>query len=285
MRERQAPGAIVLAIMPRPTASGNRHRHPRRRRSPARRRRLARPSEGAGGPVPDRDLGADELLRHALAARAVHGQAPARPARRRRRGARLQCPQARARDRLRRADAAGAVVADLRPLHRLRLPHAVLRRHARRPRARAQEGGRRRRCLHGDRPLPDGERAAVPGRADVPDRRQRLLQAEHLDPGRRPLRAGRSAPRPRLFGLLRRRQPRRLHRAADLRHARPGRRLALRLRRRRRRHGARAGHLPDEPGQAALRSAAGDVTGDAGWPRPRRSCSACRSASSCCSGC
>ena len=49
----------------------------------------------------------------------------------------------------------------------------------------------------------------------------------------------------------------------DLRHARPDRRLALRLRRRRRRHGARAGHLSHEPGQAAVRSAAGDVAGDA----------------------
>ena len=53
-------------------------------------------------------------------------------------------------------------------------------------------------------------------------------------------RARRSAPRPRVLDLLRRHQPRRVPGAARLRHARRGARLALRLRRRRRRHDARA---------------------------------------------
>ena len=61
----------------------------------------------------------------------------------------------------------------------------------------------------GDRPFHDGERAPVLRRADGAHRRQRLLQAEHLDPGRRPLRARRSAPRPRLRRLLRRHESRR----------------------------------------------------------------------------
>ena len=51
--------------------------------------------------------------------------------------------------------------------------------------------------------------------------------------------AGR-APRRRLLHLLHGHQPRRLHRAAGLRLSRPARQLALRLRRRGRRHGAAA---------------------------------------------
>ncbi len=72
------------------------------------------------------------------------------------------------------------------------------------------------------------------------DLRQRRVQAQHLRADRRPLCAGRSAPRPRLFDLLCRHQSRRLPRAAGLRHARRSCRLALRLRRRRRRHDHRA---------------------------------------------
>ena len=75
------------------------------------------------------------------------------------------------------------------------------------------------------------------------DPRLRLLQAEHLDPGRRALRAGRPSPRPRLFDLLCRHQCRRISGAAGLRHARRGSRLAVRLCRRRRRHVHRALHL------------------------------------------
>jgi hypothetical protein len=43
-----------------------------------------------------------------------------------------------------------------------------------------------------------------------------------LDPGRRPLRAGRPSARPRLFDLLRRYQCRRVPRTPHLRHARRG---------------------------------------------------------------
>ena len=46
----------------------------------------------------------------------------------------------------------------------------------------------------------------------VPHHRQRRLQAEHLDPGRQSLRAGRSAPRRRLHDLLHGHQPRRVPR-------------------------------------------------------------------------
>ena len=71
---------------------------------------------------------------------------------------------------VRPARGAAAVVADLRAVHRLRLLHAVLRRDARRPRARpAQDRGPRRRA-DGDRSLPHGERAHVLPRAHVPDR-------------------------------------------------------------------------------------------------------------------
>ena len=73
--------------------------------------------------------------------------------------------------------------------------------------------------------------------------RQRLLQAEYLDAGRRPLPARRSPPRPRLFDLLCRHQCRRVFGAADLRHARRAGRLAIRFLRRRRRHVPRALHL------------------------------------------
>ena len=44
----------------------------------------------------------------------------------------------------------------------------------------------------------------------APDPRHRRVQAEHLDPGRRPLRAGRPPARPRLFDLLCRHQYRRV---------------------------------------------------------------------------
>ena len=83
------------------------------------------------------------------------------------------------------------------------------------------------------------------------DPRQRLLQAEHLDDGRRPLSAGRCAPRRRIHDLLHGHQRRRLPRAARLLDARrgPGLRLACRLLRGRHRHAA----LGDHP--ARLRAA------------------------------
>ena len=162
----------------------------------------------------------------------------------------LQPGQRRDRDRLWRAQGragipvraarrAAAVVAYLRPLHRVRVSHAGDRRADRRPLARPAPHRDRRRRADGDRPFHDGVRDAVPARAAHAHPRQRRLQAEHLDPGRRPLRAGRPAPRPRLLDLLCRHQSRRVLLAAGLRHARRGLRLALRLRRRRHRHADR----------------------------------------------
>ena len=84
-----------------------------------------------------------------------------------------------------------------------------------------------------------------------PHSRQRRLQAEHLDPGRRALRAGRPPPRPRLLDLLCRHQSRRVPGAAGVRHARRGTRLALRLCRCRRRHDHRAHHLSRRHADAA----------------------------------
>ena len=101
-----------------------------------------------------------------------------------------------------------------------RLPHADLRRPARRPRARPAPHRDHRRHPDGHRPFHDGVRAPVPARAHHAYPRQRRLQAQHLDPGRRPLRARRPAARPRLFDLLCRHQCRRFPGAADLRHAR-----------------------------------------------------------------
>ena len=146
-------------------------------------------------------------------------------------------------------------VAHLRPLHRARLSHAAVRRHAGRPRARPAPHRGARRLADGDRPFHDGVRAAVPVGAAGADLRQRRVQAQHLRADRRALRARRSAPRPRLFDLLCRHQSRRLPRAAGLRHARRGRRLALRLRRRRRRHDHRAHRLSLRRADAAGRRA------------------------------
>ena len=66
---------------------------------------------------------------------------------------------------LRPARAAAAVVADLRPLHRARLPDAAPRRLSRRPRARPAPHGHHRRVADGYRPFHDGVRAAVPAGA------------------------------------------------------------------------------------------------------------------------
>ena len=139
--------------------------------------------------------------------------------------------------------------------------------------------------LDGDRPFHDGVRAAVSVRAPRAHPRQRRVQAQHLDPGRHALRARRSAPRPRLLDLLCRHQSRRVPGAAGLRHARRGARLALRLRRGRRRHDARACDL-------SLRLAARcrPMCEAACWPqgkrtavRPRRMARHGRAA--CCSRC
>ena len=76
----------------------------------------------------------------------------------------------------------------------------------------------------------------LPVRLALPDPRQRHAQGQYREPGRRALQARGSAPRRRLPDLLSRHQRRRDRRAADRRHARREYRLALGLRRGRRRH-------------------------------------------------
>ena len=133
-------------------------------------------------------------------------------------------------------DDAAARLADLRLLHRARLSHADPRRLSGRPRARPAPHRHSRRSADGDRPFHDGVRASVFVRARRAHSRQRRVQAEYLDPGRRALRARRPPPRPRLLDFLCRHQSRRVPGAAGVRHARRGIRLALRFCRRRRRH-------------------------------------------------
>ena len=204
--------------------------------------RPLRPSARPHVPLHGRDVGALLLLRHACAAGALHGEAPV-PAARGRRRDRLRHAQGRVRIPVRSARRAAARLARLRPLHRPRLSDAGARRPDRRPLARPAPHRRARRRADGAWPLHDGLRAAVPVRAVRPHSRQRRVQAEHLDAGRRALRTGRSAPRPRVLDLLRRHQSRRVPGAAGQRHAGRTLRLALWLQRRRRRHDPRACHL------------------------------------------
>ena len=141
-----------------------------------------------------------------------------------------------------------------------------------------------RRGADGGRPFHDGVRAAVPARAHRPHPRQRRIQAQHLDPGRRALCARRSAARPRLLDLLCRHQSRRVLLAAGLRHARRNPRLALWLRRRRRRHDDRACDLSlcvahaaagrAQPSLSAGKSGRSAATSGARWARS--CCSRCR---------
>ena len=91
--------------------------------------------------------------------------------------------------------------------------------------------------------FPDAPTELLPRPAPV-DPRQRAVQAEHLDDGRRPVSAGRCAPRRRIRHLLHGHQHRRLPRAARLLDARRGPRLRLarRIPRRRHRHVAVGDH-------------------------------------------
>ena len=99
--------------------------------------------------------------------------------------------------------------------------------------------------------FPRSARHRVSGDADqflcrpaAADPRQRHVQAEYLDDGRRALSAGRRAPRRRLHDLLHGHQHRRVPRAARLLDARRGSRLrmARRIPGRRHRHDAVGGH-------------------------------------------
>ena len=106
--------------------------------------------------------------------------------------------------------------------------------------------GPRRAVLYGGMLIAAGHFSmAVAGAGDVlprpvPDRdRHRPAQGQRQRDRRQALRAGRHPPRRRLLDLLHGHQPRRVHRAAGVRLPRPADQLALRLRRRRRRHDAR----------------------------------------------
>ena len=116
---------------------------------------------------------------------------------------------------------AGGGAAALRALHGLRLLHAADRRLARRQLPRPAQVGDHRRRADGDRPVHAGfgdsrQPAAVLRRPVHPGAGQRLLQAQHLDDGRRPLRGRRRATRRRVHDLLHGHQRRRVPGAADL---------------------------------------------------------------------
>ena len=191
-------------------------------------------SGASGGPVRivlHRDVGALLLLRHARAAGALHGGLPDQE-RARRNGARGRVPAAAARHRgdVRPAEHPADGIADLRHLHGAGVPHAFVRRHARGPRAGAAQDRGHRRRPDGHRPVFPGRRIDVPGGPVFPDRRQRLLQAQPGDPGRRPVSAGRPAPRPRVQHLLHGREPGSVLRAAGVRNAGTKVRLDVRIR-------------------------------------------------------
>ncbi len=234
------------------------------------RRRAVRPSARAELSLRHRDVGALLVLRHEGAARAIHGEVSA-AARARADRYRLRGAEKRTGVPVRAARHPAAVVAYLRPLHRPRLSDSGARRLSRRPRTRPASHRRDRRCADGAGPFHDGVRAAVSIGAVRAHLGNGAFKPKHLDPGRHALCAGRSAPRPRLLDLLCRHQSRRVPGALDLRHARRGARLALRLRRRRRRHDARAGDLSLRLAHPAARRAqprAGARQGAA--VRPRR---------------
>ena len=139
----------------------------------------------------------------------------------------------------------GEALEAVRPVHRLRLLHAADRRLARRQLPGPAQVRDHRRPRDGGRPVhagfvDPGQPEPVLRRAGAARPRQRLLQAEHLDDGRRPLSRGRRAARRRVHDLLHGHQLRRADRAARLLDARrrPGLWLALRLHGGRRRHAA-----------------------------------------------
>ncbi len=188
------------------------------------RRHLARSPERTVPALRDGDVGTLQLLRHARAAGAVA------------RGRRRDCEP---RFRLDAGRSAQAV----RSLHRLRLLHAADRRLARRQLPRPAQVRDHRRPGDGRGPVHAGGRdsgqpAALLHRPDPARPRQRLLQAEHLDDGRRPVPRRRRASRRRVHDLLHGHQRGRVPGAAHLLDARrrPGQGLGVRLLRRRRRH-------------------------------------------------
>mmetsp|Transcript_5578 Transcript_5578/g.21538 ORF Transcript_5578/g.21538 Transcript_5578/m.21538 type:complete len:517 (+) Transcript_5578:686-2236(+) len=228
-----------------------RRRHQRRTRPP--RPRLPGPPRRPGLALLLRAVGALQLLRHAGAAHPVPGQLPLhardRGPRHRHRPA---APRHRERDRPALDAAAG--LGGVRPVHRLRLPHAHLRRPAGRPAAGPHAHRRHRRAADGAGPLPDGLRDRAAAGPGLPAAGRGLLQRQYRRPGGRPLRPAGQAPRQRLPDLHARGADRRHRSAHRVRH--PGREggLALGLWRRGRGHADRPGGLPGRPALPAARS-------------------------------
>ena len=168
---------------------------------------------------------------------------------------------------------------DLRPLHGGRLPDGAAGRVDRGPDLRAAARGLHRRLRDRRGPLQHGgaDGAVVLSRP-LPDRdRHGSPEAERQRDGRRPLPGGGRAPRFRLLVLLHGDQLRGLHRAFHLRLPRRAGQLALRVRRRRRRHGSRphpvqARGAPSRNGRAAAAPGAGSRRPEDRHPgRPDRS--------------
>lgn len=119
----------------------------------------------------------------------------------------------------------GFRLADLWPLHGVRLFHAGVRRDPGRPDPRAAANGGAGRASAGARPPADGVRGLVRAGAGDPGAGGRVPERQHLHPGGTPLPQGRSTPQPRLHPVQRRHQHRSVRSAAGVRH--PGRGLRL----------------------------------------------------------
>ncbi len=145
---------------------------------------------------------------------------------------------------------------DRRRLRRAGLPLDRARRLDRRPAARHGTHRVLRRRGGDVRAHRAGDRAGFGGcrrRAGACRARLRRVEGQRVVIARHPVRQGRRALRRWLHPLLSRHQPRRLHRPADHRPAADPRRIPLRLRCRRGRHGAGPGAVrgvPAQPGHA-----------------------------------
>ena len=215
--------------------------HPRFRTSRPPRPRLPRPSQRPRLPRLHRSVRALLLLFHADAAHALHGQLPAAAPGHIEKVAGLAWLRAWHYPGLDGQPLSSAIFGDYTVAG---LSDADPRRDHRRQ----ADSGRRIALIAGGagdgaRPFPDGVRRRVPVRAAGADRRRRPVQGQYRDPGRRALRRKRPAPRDGVPDLLHLHQRQRDRRAADLGHARPESRLALRLWLRRGGDGARPDHL------------------------------------------
>ena len=160
---------------------------------------------------------------------------------------------------------------DLRPLHRQRLGRGDPRRLVADRFLGQYRSGARRRHHHRARPLHAGlPGAAVLLRGPGADRRSApgLLKPNVSTLVGSLYEQGDRAPRRRLLDLLHGDQPRRVHRAADLRLPRAARQLALGFARGRRRHGARPRPVRARP-QAHLQPGLERLAADERAPRRR----------------